>query len=108
MKLINLSITQDWSKKDQYVGHIEFDDDRGKIQLTLSDTLSRRLFDIVGDELAAQGRRMAEAMHASIKAAQTPLLSRSEQEYRQSYENVVDPTGDDTDEETPFSGNEDF
>lgn len=75
-------VTQINIRRDGYYGYgatadakkpllatIEVHGQRGKIELALDPAMSKRIVDIIADEVAAAGRATAEAMTAEILSA---------------------------------------
>ncbi len=49
-----------------FVATVELHGQRGKIELNLDPAMSKRIVDIIADEVAAAGRATAEAMTADV------------------------------------------
>ena len=66
MKLHRLNISRGFSKNSSMTGAVEFYDDLGKIQLSLSEDQCNAILEICADSLITTSKRAAEQMTANL------------------------------------------
>ena len=81
MKLesLNIRAARKWEDEKGYVGEIVFDGPLGKVQINVTDALSRRILKQCADEIVAASQQVANELTANIiDQVEAPALIEGE------------------------------
>jgi hypothetical protein len=78
MRLQKIYIRRPWNDEKRLEGSVEFAGKSGEISLHLTDELSRRVLEVVADELVASSRQVAQDLTREIIEAHAPALPAGE------------------------------
>jgi len=62
--------------KDQYLGHIKFDDEHGDVTVKLSEDDCYKLFEVIGDAVIATAKEAASNLTCAIIEHKAKGISR--------------------------------